>query len=277
LSFKGPNEEEVQVSVVELDEEAKVFLARRSDLEGETIKAISPRKFKLGMLSRLPSEKMTPFLAAWDEQVEPLIRGKPGKELEGGGDGKLAKTTRVERVAQKGLRSLSLGEPEGEERPRRTTTEPSFHSAATKRKRKERSLEQEESRRIRKEARAHYAQRSRASGEGDTSEVRREDKRKGGASADFRFPEGIKTMEDFVAYLQPKLRQLPSNPVLVADVERRYAQIDQAKKGLYQTTGLMIRVNKAPVEWQRVLLLDLVYGMFIVAVNGLLNTSKTLC
>jgi hypothetical protein len=76
-------------------------------------------------------------------------------------------------------------------------------------------------------------QRSRASGEGDTSEVRGKAKKRKDVGGDFCFPEGIRTMEDFVAYLQPKLGQLPSNPVLVADVERRYAQIDQAKKGLY--------------------------------------------
>jgi hypothetical protein len=76
-------------------------------------------------------------------------------------------------------------------------------------------------------------------------------------------------MEDFEAYLQPKLGQLSSKHVLVADVERRYAQVDQAKKGLYQTTGLLIRVYKAHVEWQRVLFLALVYGMFFVAMNGL--------
>jgi hypothetical protein len=50
-------------------------------------------------------------------------------------------------------------------------------------------------------------------------------------------------MEDFVAYFQLKLEQLPSNPVLVADVERRSAQINQAKKALYwQTAGLLIKV-----------------------------------
>jgi hypothetical protein len=69
-----------------------------------------------------------------------------------------------------------------------------------------------------------------------------------GRSSGFRFLEGVKTMEDFVAYLQPKLGQLPSNSVLVADVERRYAQVDQAKKRLYQTTSLMIGVYKAPME-----------------------------
>jgi hypothetical protein len=36
----------------------------------------------------------------------------------------------------------------------------------------------------------------------------------------------------------------------------------------------MIRVYKAPVEWQRVLQLDLVYGMFIVAVNGLFGYQQ---
>jgi hypothetical protein len=93
-------------------------------------------------------------------------------------------------------------------------------------------------------------------------------------SSGFHFLEGVKSMEDFVAYLQPKLGQLPFNPVLVADVERRYAQMDQAKKGLYQTTGLLMRVYKAPVEWQRVLLLSLVYGTFFVAVNGLFGYQQ---
>jgi hypothetical protein len=71
LSFKGQEEEEVQVTVVEFDEEAKVFLARRSDVEGTATKAIAPKKFKLGMLNRLPSQKMAGFFTAWDEQVEP--------------------------------------------------------------------------------------------------------------------------------------------------------------------------------------------------------------
>jgi hypothetical protein len=47
LTFKDEGGEDVQVSVVEYDEEAKVFLARRNDLEGGPTKAISPRKFKL--------------------------------------------------------------------------------------------------------------------------------------------------------------------------------------------------------------------------------------
>jgi hypothetical protein len=81
-------------------------------------------------------------------------------------------------------------------------------------------------------------------------------------------------MEDFVAFLQPKLGQLPSNPVLVADIERRFANMDQAKKGLYQTTGLLIRVYKAPQEWQRVLLLGLVYRLFIVSINGLFGYQQ---
>jgi hypothetical protein len=274
LSFKGQNDEEVQVAVVEFDEEAKVFLARRSDPEGSATKTITPKKFKLGMLNRLPSQKMAGFLTAWDEQVEPLLRGNSTGELGRGGEDRPGKTTKVEGVAHKGLRSLSLGEPEEEDRARKTTTEPSFHSVASKERKRERSPEREEPGRGRQKVRRHYAHRSRASREGDTSEVRGETKRKKGASNDFCFPEGIKTMEDFVAYLQPKLGQLPFNPVLVADVERRYAQIDQAKKGLYQTTGLMIRVYKAPVEWQRVLLLDLVYGMFIVAVNGLFEYQQ---
>jgi hypothetical protein len=62
--------------------------------------------------------------------------------------------------------------------------------------------------------------------------------------------------------------------VLVADVERRYANVDQTKKGLYQTTGLLIRVYKALQEWQRILLLGLVYGMFIVNVNGLFGYQQ---
>jgi hypothetical protein len=65
----------------------------------------------------------------------------------------------------------------------------------------------------------------------DTSklgETKRAKRRRSG----FRFPEGEETMEDFVAYFQLKLEQLPFNPVLVAGVERRSAQINQAKKAL---------------------------------------------
>jgi hypothetical protein len=47
--------------VVIIDEEAKVFLARRSGPEMSKIKAISPRKFKVGMLNSLPSTKMASF------------------------------------------------------------------------------------------------------------------------------------------------------------------------------------------------------------------------
>jgi hypothetical protein len=274
LLFKDSKDREVQVSVLEFDEEAKVFLARRSDLEGEAVKAISPRKFKLGMINNLPSQKMADFLAAWDDQIEPLLREGAEKETLRETEGRTVKTTKVDRVAQKGIRGLSLDEPEEAAKSRKATSERSYHSAASKGRKRERTPEKEESRKRFKEPRAQYALKSRVSGQGDTSEVEERRLERGGRSSGFRFPEGVKTMENFVAYLQPKLGQLPSNPVLVADVQRRYAQVDQAKKGLYQTTGLLIRVYKAPVEWQRVLLLTLVYGMFFVAINGLFGYQQ---
>jgi hypothetical protein len=54
LLLKDKEGEEVRVFVVEYDEEAKVFLARRDGLqEGGEVKPINPRKFKLGMLNNL--------------------------------------------------------------------------------------------------------------------------------------------------------------------------------------------------------------------------------
>jgi hypothetical protein len=237
------------------------------------VKAISPRKFKLGMINSLPSQRMADFLTAWDDQIEPLLREGAARETLKEIEGRTVKTTKVDRAAQKSIRGLSLDEPEEVAKSRRTTSDRSYHIAASKGRKRERTPEEEEPRKRNRDARAQHA-RSKDSGHGDTSEVEEKRLERRGRSSGFRFPEGVKTMEDFVAYLQPKLGQLPSNPVLVADVERRYAQVDQAKKGLYQTTGLLIRVYKAPVEWQRVLLLSLVYGMFFVAVNGLFGYQQ---
>jgi hypothetical protein len=228
----------------------------------------------LGCSTIFPSQQMATFPTAWDEQVEPLLREGIERVTEREGDGKTVRTTRVEKFAQKAIKGLSLDEPEEALRTRKTSTELSFHSVASKGKKRGRDKEQEGQRKKRREQAYQHAPRSRASCQGDTSDVRGEELGRRERSSGFRFSEGVKTMEDFVAYLQPKLGQLPSNPVLVADVERRYTQVDQAKKGLYQTTGLLIRVYKAPVEWQHVLLLSLVYGMFFVAVNGLFGYQQ---
>lgn len=226
------------------------------------------------MLNSLPSQRMAEFLAAWDDQVEPLLREGVEKEMFKETEGRTVKTTKVDRAAQREIRSPSLDESEEAAKSRKTTTERSFHSAPSKGRKRERSPEREEPRKKGKDIQAQHVSRSKVSGHGDTSDAEERRMERAGRSSGFRFPEGVKTMEDFIAYLQPKLGQLPSNPVLVADVERRYAQVDQAKKGLYQTTGLMIRVYKAPMEWQRVLLLALVYGMFFVAVNGLFGYQQ---
>jgi hypothetical protein len=79
LLFKDKEDKDVQVAVLEFDEEAKVFLARRSNLEGEAVKAISPQKFKLGMINNLPSRKMADFPTALDDQIEPLSKGRSGE------------------------------------------------------------------------------------------------------------------------------------------------------------------------------------------------------
>jgi hypothetical protein len=203
------------------------------------------------------------------------LRGGAERGSEKDAEVRAARTTKVDRIAQKGIRGLSLSEPEEAAKSRKTTSERSYHSAASKGRKRERTPEEEEPHKRRRDAKAQRVPKSRISGHGDTSDVEGEKYERRGRSSEFRFPEGVKTMEDFVAYLQPKLgQQVPSNAVLVADVERRYAQVDQAKKGLYQTTGLLIRVYKAPVEWQRVLLLSLVYGMFYVAINGLFGYQQ---
>lgn len=157
LTFKDEGGEDVQVSVMEFDKEAKVFLARRNDLEGGPTKAISSQKFKLGMLNNLPSQKMGEFLAAWDDQIEPLLRDGAGRGSVREKEGNTVKTTRVERVAQKAIRGLSLGEPEETEKSRKTTSEHSYHSAASKGRKRERTPEEGEPRKKRRDIGARYA------------------------------------------------------------------------------------------------------------------------
>jgi hypothetical protein len=81
------------------------------------------------------------------------------------------KTTKMDRFAQNGLRSLSLDEPEEAAKSRKTTSERSYHSAASKGRKRGRSLEKEEPQTRPKELRAQYAPKSRVSGHGDTSKV----------------------------------------------------------------------------------------------------------
>jgi hypothetical protein len=259
LVFRETGGIETRALVTEFDEETKVFLVREQGESGEKIKAISPRKFKYGFLTSMPLERMAPFLQAWEDQVEPLLGRRPEKEKEKGERKEPTKGARGKGSAREVRGSLHEAE-EGEERPKKTSSEHSLHSAFSKLGRK-------------KEAQA-VQPRARQSEHGDTSDLQGPIRKQGRSGSGFCFPKGVKTMEDFVAYLQPKLGQLPSNPVLMADVERRYAQVDQAKKGLHQTLGLLIKVYKAPQEWQRVLLLDLVYGMFIVAINGLFGYQQ---
>jgi hypothetical protein len=78
--------------------------------------------------------------------VEPLIRGNAGKETERAGENRPVRTERVEKIAQRGLRGLSLDEPEEGGRAQKTTTEKSFHSVASKRERSKRTHEQEDER-----------------------------------------------------------------------------------------------------------------------------------
>jgi hypothetical protein len=260
LTFKEEGGVETKASVTEFDKEANVFLVRETTEKGEVTKAISRGKFKFGLLASIPSDRMATFLAAWEEQVEPLLGGRMAKGKEGDKRKESSRYSEGKDLPSKGRMASMHEEAEGKERVRKTSSEPSLHSAFLKLGR-------------RREAKDAHPK-GRHSEHGDTSEVGEQVRRKKRSGSAFRFPEGVNTMEDFVAYLQPKLGQLPSNPVLVADVERRYAQIDQAKKGLHQTTGLLIRVYKAPQEWQRVLLLDLIYGLFIVAINGLFGYQQ---
>jgi hypothetical protein len=260
--------------VVEFDEEARAFLIREQGLNGEKTKAISPRRFKVGFLGSLPSDKMAAFLAAWEDQVEPLLSGKPEKGPEKEQPKEMSKGTKGKRSSLRRGPEFSPDEGAGIERPRKTSSEPSLHSAHSKLGRKKEFLAEREAENTEGEQRPRGQQKSRVSEHGDTSEVKEPFRPQKRSSSAFCFPEGVKTMEDFIAYLQPKLGQLSSNPVLVADVERCYAQVDQAKKGLHQTTGLLIRVYKAPQEWQRILLLALVYEMFIVAINGLIGYQQ---
>lgn len=259
LVFKEAGGQETRASVTEFDEEAEVFLVREQSEKGEVTGALSPQKFKFGFLASLPSDKMAPFLSAWEEEVEPLLRGNRRKEKPTEKKKDSARSISKSAHSPGGHGEVHGGQ-EAAEKLRRTTSEHSLHSAFSKlgRKREERP----------------DGPRSRHSEHGDTSEVGDKARRKKRSGSGFCFPEGVNTMEDFIAYLQPKLGQLPSNPVLIADLERRYAQVDRAKKGLYQTIGLLIRVYKAPQEWQRILLLDVVYGMFIVAINDLFGYQQ---
>lgn len=261
LTFKELGGVETRASVIEFDEEAEVFLVREQTENGEATKVLSPQKFKFGFLASLPSDKMAPFLKAWEEGVEPLLQTQRRREKETEKKKNSAGSLRKS-VPSKGGREEVHGGQETTEILRKASSEHSLHSAFSKLGRKKE--EQQE------------RPKSRQSDHGDTSEVRERARRKPQrrSGPGFQFPEGVNTMEDFIAYLQPKLGQLPSNPVLIADVERRYAQVDQAKKGLHQTIGLLIRVYKAPQEWLRILLLDVIYGMFIVAINGLFEYQQ---
>jgi hypothetical protein len=255
LTFKEEGGIESRALVTEFDEDAKVFLVRETTEKGEVTKAISSRRFKFGLLRSIPSDRMASFLAAWEEQVEPLLGGCMSKGKEGDILRGSSRSSEGKDLPSKGRTASMHEEAEGKEKLRKTSSKPSLHSAFSKlrRQRKARDMHPK----------------GKHSEHGDTSEVGKQITRKKRSKSAFCFLEGVNTLEDFVAYLQPKLGQLPSNPVLEGDVERCYAQIDQARKGLHQTTGLLIRVYKAPQEWERVLLLDLIYGLFIVAINGL--------
>jgi hypothetical protein len=64
------------------------------------------------MLNSLPLQRMAEFLAAWDDQVEPLLREGVEKETFKETEGGTVKTIKVDRAAQREIRLLSLDEPE---------------------------------------------------------------------------------------------------------------------------------------------------------------------
>jgi hypothetical protein len=246
LVFREGEGQATHVTVEEFDEETKAFLVKEHGETESKSRIVSPHVFKLGMLASLPSAEMGKFLAAWDAHVEPLLRGTQKK-----GPTKEKETRQVSRERRGDEVQSKHGSDKREaERPRRSSLEKTYHSATSKGKK--RAFSEELPTRSGEEGRKMASQfRSKHSEQGETSGARVKIRKKRRSGGHFHFPEGIETMEDFVAYLQPKLGQLPSNPVLVADVERRYSNVDQAKKGLYQTTGLLIRVYKAPQEWHR--------------------------
>jgi hypothetical protein len=127
LTFREKEGQEVQASVEEFDEEAQAFLVREHGEAGSKTKIVSPHVFKVGMLSSLPSAEIAKFLAAWDEHVEPLLRGvlirSPIKE-------KGAK--QIHHEGDKGESQSILGSGRKEEdRPKRSASRRSRHSAAS--------------------------------------------------------------------------------------------------------------------------------------------------